>query len=52
MPLLGDVFAWRCLSWAMPLLGDVRPPDLPLSNTSVTHKAATTDYVCRRTPLP
>ena len=68
MCLLGDAFAWRCLSLAMlllgdaslgrclcltmPLLGDVRPPDLPLSNTSVTHKAATTDYVCRRTPLP
>ena len=54
---LGYVFFWRRLILAMscsamPLLGDVRPPDLPLSNTLVTHKVATTDYVCHRTPLP
>jgi len=58
-----DISAWLCLLLATPylddaffrrlfLLGDVRPPDLPLSNMLVTHKAATTDYVCRRTPLP
>ena len=51
-PLLGDASLGRCLSWAMSFLGDVWPPDLPLSNTSVTHNAATTDYVCRRMPLP
>jgi len=49
---LATPYLGRCLSWAMSFLGDVRPPDLPFSNTSVTHKAATTDYVHRRTPLP
>ena len=52
MSLPGDASLGRCLCSAMPLLGDVRPPNLPLANTLVTHKAATTDYVSRRTPLP